>query len=250
MSNTREGVVLDVIGPERGGKSDFACSLAHYSPPLHYFTLDYNYKAPVKRHIALGADIEVHPFFYNLPFAPPTSPKEKDFEKKVNAVAQATRPVFASFKERLWKILSEKRASIVIDNGTVLHYLCRLACYGYVHKIPRHLYAKRTNEMATIINQVRYSGKNVCWVHRWAEIWDKNDKPTGEFMRAGAFNPIAYDVMATLSATRNEERSSELGRPIFQVEVLDSTFGADLVGRRFVGKKRTFEQVATSLLEG
>lgn len=241
---SKDGLVLDIIGPERGGKSDFAASVSLYdrAGPTVYFAFDHNYKSAVKRHISLGAKITVEEFFYSLPFPPPTSPKEKDFEKKVNAVAQAVRPVYNRFKETLWKVLKIK-GPIVLDQMTTLHYVCRLALYGYVHKIPRHLYAKRTNEMSTILNEIRYSGKNVAMIHRWKEIWDKNDTPTGTFMRDGAFAPVAYEVSATLEA----ERPATTG--VFQVRIKDSTYNPDLVGRRFSGSKRTFARVAQRLLE-
>lgn len=242
VNHERTGTVLDVMGPERSGKSDFACSIAIDFSPTVYLALDYNYLAPVKRHRRLGYKIQTAEFFYSLPSAPPTSPKDKDFEKRVNEVAGICRPVFRSFTETLWECLrSPKVGSIIIDNGTSLYKLCRYAMFGYVHKVPRHLYAKSSNAMTTIINQVRYSGKNVCWIHRQSEEWDeKTQKPTGEFYRSG-FKDIAYEVMASLQAYYNEEKER------FGVEVLDSTFSAGMVGRKFSGSKRTFAHVAAAL---
>lgn len=242
-----DAFVLDVIGPERGGKSDFACSVAQYdrSGPAHYLAFDYNFKGPVARHTKrFGSRFDIHTFFYSLPFPPPEGPKVKDFEKKVNAIAAVVRPVWSRFKDTLWKLLDAKsRGPIIMDNWTTLHYVCRLALYGYVHKIPRFLYAKRTNEMSTILNQVRFSGKNVVLIHRWAEIWDDNDRPTGEFERAGAFKPVAYEVMATLAATRDSDSG------LFQVEILDSTFNNDTHGLVLKGKRRTFRRVVEALVK-
>lgn len=240
-----EGLVLDVMGPERGGKSDFACSVSLHdrSGPTHYLALDYNYRGPVNRYKKLGAKITVYPFFYSLPFAPPTSPKEKDFQNKIQKVADSVRPSYNKFKETLWKVLDPKTPGpVIIDNFTTLHHTCRLACFGYVHKVPMFLYAKRTNEMTTILNQIRYSGKNVVLIHRWSEIWDSNDKPTGEFERAGAFKPVAYEVMATLVARRSEKTGK------FLVRIEDSTFNDSTQGMRFIGKERTFANVASALL--
>lgn len=240
-----EGLVLDVMGPERGGKSDFACSVSQYdrSGPTHYLALDYNYRGPVERYRRLGSKIEVSKFFYSLPFAPPTSPKEKDFQTKIQKVADAVRPSYRAFKEKLWKVLDPKvPGPVIIDNFTTLHHTCRLACFGYVHKVPMYLYAKRTNEMTTILNQIRYSGKNVVLIHRWSEIWDSNDKPTGEYERAGAFKPVAYEVMATLVARRSEKSGK------FLVEIADSTFNDSTQGMKFIGSKRTFGNVAAALL--
>lgn len=237
-----EGLVLDIIGPERGGKSDFATSISLYdtSGPTTYFAFDHNYKAAVARHRRLGAKIQVEEFFYSLPYPPPTSPKEKDFEKRVNAVAQAVRPIWTRFKEVLWKALRGK-GPLVLDQMTTIHYVCRLALYGYVHKIPPPLYAKRTNEMNTILNEIRYSNKNVAMIHRWKETW-KNNVPTGKFERDAAYAPVAYEVAATLEAER-------LDSGIFAVRIKDSMHSADLVGRRFSGEKRTFARVARRLLE-
>lgn len=239
----RDGLVLDIMGPERSGKTDFALSVSLIHPPTLLLALDYNYLGPFRRYQRLGAKIEAKEFFYSLPHPPPTSPKEQGFEQRVNEVANICRPVFKGFQEALWEGLNGSRFnSVIIDNGSNLYKLCRFSCFGYIHKVPRHLYAKSTNAMSTIINQVRYSGKNVVWIHRQVEKW-VDDKPSGEFERAGAFKEIAYEVMASLSASRDEESGK------FQVEILDSMFNVDSIGRGFRGSKRTFQRVSEVLRE-
>lgn len=240
-SDDDEGMVLDVMGPERSGKSDFACSIAEAYPdkPTAYLALDFNYKGPVRRHRKLGSKIVPAEFFYSLPQPPPTSPKDNDFKNRVNAIAGICRPVFKSFQNTLWEVLQSKAVgAVVIDNGSSLYKLCRFAMFGYIHRVPMHLYPKSTNAMLTILNQVRYSGKPVCWIHRQSEEW-VNNEPSGQFYRAG-FKEVGYEVMASLQAERIEEGKHE-GK--FAVEVLDSTFNNETVGHRFIGKNRTFRRV-------
>lgn len=239
------GSFIDVFGGERSGKSDFACSVAAVHGPAKYFALDHNWEGPVRRWRSLGAKISVETFFYSLPFPPPTSPKEVDFLKKANAVATSVRPSFNAFKTSLWKWMRDpKYPSLIIDNGSVLHRVCRLALWGYVHKVPMHLYAQRTNEMSTIYNELRYCGKHIVMIYREKPEYGpgKNSEPTGDTIR-DAWDGGAYDSMLTLHADHDDDTKT------FSVEVVDSTLSADHVGRRFSGSKRTYARVERRLLK-
>lgn len=242
------GSFIDIFGGERSGKNDFACSISHVHGPTKLLALDYNWEGPYRRHRALGGKLSVETFHYSLPFPPPTSPKEVGFLDKVNKIAGSVRPSYSAFKTALWKAMSKSDPcrSIIVDNGSVLHRVCRLALWGFIHKVPTHLYAQRTNEMSTIYNELRYCGKHVVMIYREKPEYtkgEKNSEPTGDTVR-DAWDGGAYDSMLTLHADRDDDSGK------FFVEVVDSTISAEHIGRRFSGEKRTYARVEQRLLRG
>jgi hypothetical protein len=239
------GLCIDVRGGERAGKSDFACTVALYGSPKGitvYLTLDRNYKAPVKRYRRLGARIMVSEHFISLPIEPPDSPRAKDFQRKVDIIAKTNRPILQAFKTALWSALDSPRVkAVIIDNGTLLYRLVRYAKFGYIAKVPRHLYIKSNVEMDSILSKCRASGKNVVWIHRQTEIY-KGDDRTGKFERSG-HKDVGYEVQAQLVAFRDKKGK-------FCIEILDSWLNPDIVGMELKGSARTFENLADLVFTG
>jgi hypothetical protein len=73
-----------------------------------------------------------------------------------------------------------------------------------------------------------------------------NDKPTGNFERAG-FGDIGFVVQANLLAWRDEKGE---GLDKFKVKVLDSRHKPLAMGLEFVGEGATFAKVAAALVDG
>lgn len=242
------------MGPERSGKSDFALSVSSNGKPTLLCAMDWNYEAPYKRHKALGGDIEVAECFFSLPHPLPDSPKIKNFTRIIQAIAESARPSVRAMETRLFEFIRQHgkkqgSANVVMDNGTIYYRNVRLASFGYLHKVPMHLYAKSNNRMNHIINELRYSGLNVVWIHRVNKEYDEaTDKPTGGFIRDG-HKSIGPDVQATLLSMYDgdyeSKKTGKKGR--FGVEVVDSTFNPDSVGQQFWRAKRTFANVITAL---
>lgn len=252
------GRVIDVIGPERSGKTDMALTVALNGKPTLLVTMDYNYEYPLKRHRRLhpSSNITVVECFYSLPYELPDSPKSKDFQKRINAIANAVRTPLREMEVQMFSFIRKHSskpgsANIIIDNGTLLYRDVRLASFGYLHKVPQFMYAKSNNRMHHVINEIRYSGLNAVWLHRVSKEWDeKTDKPTGRYTRDG-HKAVGPDVQATLLARFDPDytnkKTGRTGR--FGVEVVDSTFNPDMVGNEYWGKNRTFEFVVAALTE-
>lgn len=248
------GYVIDVMGPERSGKNDMGLTVSANGKPTLLATLDFNYVAPYRRHKRLGGKIEVVECFYSLPYPLPDSPGAKNFKKVIQAIAEAVRPPLRVWEERVFSFIREHSkkqgsANIVVDNGTLLYRAVRLAAFGYLHKVPPFLYAKSNNRMNHIINELRYSGLNVIWLHRVNKEYDEaTEKPTGGFVRDG-HKSIGPDVQATLlsmyDADFTSKKTGKRGR--FGVEVVDSTFNPDMVGKQFWRANRTFAHVIAAL---
>ena len=247
--SANKGLVIDVQGPERGGKSDFACSVAESFGPTVYLALDIKYPSPVKRAIRRGYSVTPIELFYDLPCPLPDSPKVKDFDKIINAIAGVCRPVMNRFQEVLLAALkSPKVGSVVIDNGTLLYKLLRLATFGYIHKVPMHLYAKTRARMEYLINKTRYSGKPVIWIHRQRAVYKDGveggktvpKKIEGKWERAG-FDDIGWEMQAVVRAFYDDEEMK------FAVEVVNSTFSPLSMGEVLRGKNRTYEKLVELL---
>lgn len=250
------GYVIDFMGPERSGKTDAALTVSENGKPTLLCALDFNYVAPYRRHKKRGGKIEVAECFYSLPYALPDSPKVKNFTKIINSVAEAVRPSLRRMEDRLFSFIREHgkkpgSANVVMDNGTLLYRTVRLAAFGYLHKVPMHLYAKSNNKMNHIINELRFCGLNVVWVHRVnREYNEATDRPTGNFIRDG-HKSIGPDVQATLltmfDSDYTNKKTGKTGR--FGVEVVDSTFNPDTVGQQFWRARRTFSTITEALTE-
>jgi hypothetical protein len=84
--------------------------------------------------------------------------------------------------------------TIVIDTGSELWELLRLAAFGKLEKVMPHQYTEVNQSMVRLMNLAYDSDANLLMTHRLKEQW-VNDKRTGLFEFAG-MKEIPYRVQA------------------------------------------------------
>jgi hypothetical protein len=106
-----------------------------------------------------------------------------DFDGSKDQVVDAATREMKKFEVNYQTALKQAR-TIVIDTGTELWELMRLAAFGKLTQVLPHMYASVNQEMTRLIKLAYDSDANLLITHRLKEQW-VNDKRTGQFEFAG-----------------------------------------------------------------
>jgi hypothetical protein len=116
-----------------------------------------------------------------------------DFTGERSKIIEAAEKELATVETNYQTALKQAR-TIVIDTGSELWELLRLAAFGKLEKVMPHQYAEPNQQMTRLIKLAYDSSANLIITHRLKEQWI-NDKRTGLFEMAG-FKDIPYLVQA------------------------------------------------------
>ncbi len=159
----------------------------------------------------------------------------KKYDEAVSAAVQAVaEPAMASFYTAYYTSLSNM-ATTVVDTGTDLYQLARLANFGRLEKIPQLAYAQVKRDIAKLLDDA-YSQPGSClWIHHMkdkGEVIDKKWQGTGVYEMDGC-NVVNDKVQAVIQLWRTEltEPSMSTGRMVeFNAQIVDSRHNADAMG--------------------
>jgi hypothetical protein len=124
--------------------------------------------------------------------------------------------------------------TIVIDTGSELWELLRLAAFGKLDKVMPHQYAEVNQSMQRLIKLAYDSDANLLLTHRLKEQWI-NDKKTGLYEFAG-MKDIPYLVQAHARMWTDDAG--------YHLKVGKSRQNATVVGLELVNEMITFPQLA------
>lgn len=173
----------------------------------------------------------------------------KDGERDYNdAVSSAVSAVAASAMDRFYAAYYASLANFpttVIDTGSDLWELHRLANFGRLEKIPTLAYTQLNKAMDKVIDDAFSYPGNVIFLHHLKEKWETftNDKgkdqqrPSGIFEMAG-YGGIKKKVQAVIELWKEDlppdTTDEETGRLItFHASIIESRHSADATGMRF-----------------
>lgn len=231
FGDSQEGALINVEGEEKTGKNHFAFTAPK---PLLCISVDRDAR-PVARKFK---GVHVAAFDWELPLKKATT----------QAVSDVTRPVWKEVEELFYDALKSTRVkTIVMDTGTRLWDLIRLAKFGKLQQVPPVLYTQVNALFERMILAGQGTGKHIIWLHRLGERWidvKKNGKyvgmNTGEMKRLG-FKSMGFDVEANIRLTRDGN--------VFTAEIIDNGFDGDCNGMLFKKKMCNYPSVMSALTD-
>ena len=188
-----------------------------------------------------------------------TSTKDgaKDYDAAVSAAVQnVAEPAYASFFAAYETSLANMRTT-VIDTGTDLYQLARLANFGRLEKIPQLAYAQVKREFAKMVDDAfQVPGHNLIWIHHLKEKgevtaagkWQQN----GEYGLDGC-STVLDKVQANIEFWREDltEDDPETGMRVrFNCSIVDSRHSPLAMGKQFQTLDISFADVAMTILSG
>lgn len=241
----RRRLILSVEGLEKEGKTNFALTAPG---PIGYMDYDVGMEGVVEKFLR-GGHMQLppkevyrrtkdgHPHPYRSRF---------DGNKKVEAERE-----WASFEEDYYRLLNRAR-STVIDTGTAMWELKRLAAFGKLTQVMPHNYVEANDSFRQLIHDAYDGDSNLIILHKrkaeWKEGKDGKGNKTGNFERAG-FADIGFLVQANLVAYRvlpgEYLDESDLG---FRLYIRDCRQNPELAGMTLYNDQITFQTLA-SLIE-
>lgn len=133
--------------------------------------------------------------------------------------------------------------TVVIDNGTEMWELLRLARLGKLTQVMPHKYTELNTEFRELMRrEVFESNKNVIFIHKVKQQW-VNDKFTGKYERAG-FKDIGYLVQLNALSWWDEDEQE------FCLTVMNSRHDPELIGEELRGPMLNFPTLATMIFPG
>lgn len=180
-------------------------------------------------------------------------------EAVTKAVQGAAVTAMDKFYDAYYASLGNMRTTIV-DTGTDLYELMRLAEFGRLEKIPQLAYGQLNQQVASLFDDAYNSKGNVIWIHHMKEVWENkyNEKgklvstPTGTYKMDGS-KVVKDKVQAVIELWReslpDEEPNADTGRLVkFHCQIVDSRHSADAIGEHLQDNNITFGLLARMLI--
>ena len=183
--------------------------------------------------------------------ADPVYPNRDEFPKGRNGDADfqsaISEGVQSAADEALQKFYDAYYASLknfattVVDTGSDLWEIARLANFGRLEKVPQLAYTQLNKSMDKIIDDAFSSPGSVLFLHHMKEKWEsvidektgkERGKPSGIFDMAG-YGGMKKKVQLTVELWREDlqEPNSDTGRLVtFKAQIIDSRHSADAIG--------------------
>ena len=212
----RPRMIVSGRGEERAGKSQFGLTMP---APIAVFPFDNNTDELIqkfRKYKKILAPID--PLYFK-----PTFSKEE-----FDALWERFMELFKS------AIASPNVRSIMVDTGTEMYELARLAKFGKLKEVPAHFYDLVNSEFKKLINLVYPSDKNLYIAHRvkdqYVKTGEKQSARTGKRIEDG-FNAVRYKVQINILCWRDlDRRDAETGTEGFGCTVEDSTQNEAVAG--------------------
>jgi hypothetical protein len=214
-------MIVNVVGKEKQGKTNFGLTAPG---PIVLFDFDYGLEGVINKFAGKKA---IYPSEY-----------------RINEISAGQ---FLSSWERFRKeftgALKEKEVrSILIDTGTEMWELIRLARFGKLTQVMPQHYGPVNAELRGIVRDAYSSDKNLILLHKMTEIYVEN-KPSGRFGMAG-FKDIPYNVQVNVLCWRNTDDQ------VFHATINDCRQNSDLAGLDLEGDMVNFPTLATLVFPG
>ena len=212
----RPRMIVSGRGEERAGKSQFGLTMP---APIAVFPFDNNTDELIQKFRRYKKILAPEDPIY---FKPEYSKEEHDV-------------LWGRFME-LFKnaVASPFVRSIMVDTGTEMYELARLAKFGKLKEVPAHFYDLVNSEFKKLINLIYPSNKNLYITHRvkdqYVKTGEKQSARTGKRIEDG-FNAVRYKVQINVLCWRDlKRRDDEAGTEGFGMTIDDCTQNETLAG--------------------
>jgi hypothetical protein len=203
-------MILGLDGLEKSGKTHFSLTAPD---PIGYISLDVGLEGVI--HKFKHKRIQV--FEYDIPLPTPDEAEPVDYLK-----------IWGEVRRTYTSLLNTKEVkTMVVDTGTELWELNRLARFGKLSNIKPHHYGPVNAEHRQLIKAAFNSNKNLILIHRLKDQY-VNDKRTGELERAG-FSGTGFQVQCNARAWWDDDEGE------FKLTVTDSRHNPKVRGLELSG---------------
>jgi hypothetical protein len=215
-STVKRRLILSLEALEGCGKTRFTLTAP---APIAFINFDY------------GLEGVIEPFQQEKPIYVATV--KLDFTGERGKIMEAAEKELAKVETNYQTALKQAR-TIVIDTGSELWELLRLAAFGKLDKVMPHQYAEVNQAMTRLIKLAYDSEANLLITHRLKEQWI-NDKRTGLYEFAG-MKDIPFLVQAHARMWTDEQG--------YHLKVGKCRQNASVVGLELVNEMITFPTLA------
>ncbi len=274
----RRRLILGVDGREKHGKTNF-CFTA--PDPIVYFDFNLGTEGVVEKHMKDRHILKSRPFVVRTPDAVAEDDaaagkaEEKHWEAEWDRFHDAyiealTTPVLR------WQNKVADARSIIIDTGTEMYELLRLAKFKKIMQVASYFYRKTNAIMLDLIKHAMDNEVNVIFTHKLKAEWAKGkgdeakQAKTGVYERQG-WEEMAHAVQANVFCYRAPQEDAQdqrwrikvgTGEPHdwmaeardantlgFRLRVLDSRHNPNLNGFELQDEMITFPKLAAMIVE-
>lgn len=227
-------LIMSVDGLPKEGKTHFTLTAPD---PIAIHDFNFGLEGVIER--PEFAEKEIYRFEYQVPIS--ARLPGSSFTSLVDPATKIWDEYVRNFRASL-----EKMKTCIVDTGSEVWDLCRIARLGKLSQVPPVQYTAVNAEFRQLTQLALCQNRcNVIFTHKVKPEY-KNDQKTGAMERAG-FGDMEYDVQTVLKASRDYGKA---GVEQFSVEVLSCRANLEASGKRFVGADCTFQKVATAIYPG
>jgi hypothetical protein len=165
-SAVKRRLILSIEALEGSGKTRFALTAPG---PIAFINFDYGLEGVVE-----AFQVKKPIYVANV---------KLNFDGSKDQIVKAAEQELTTFEKNYQTALKQAK-TIVVDTGTELWELMRLAAFGKLAQVMPHHYAPVNQEMTRLIKLAYDSDANLIVTHKLKEQW-VNDKRTGQYEFAG-----------------------------------------------------------------
>lgn len=249
-------VRLACSGPERGGRTHFACTapdptvILSYDPGTTRTATKFAHRQiHVERRLFSVPPEDVEAVFDAVSGGGMKAAAASPAAKEVMRLADAE---YEWFKSAVRQVRADRRIrSLVVDTETHLNYIFKLAKFGRGFKVMPDMYGPANAEMAFFLNEFELSPDlNVIWLQQESDEYTPDRKDSSGNVQRGertgrskprGWNQLGYYVDMR---TRHTHRGGKLG---FEISVADCGFNPLLAGTS-IGGGVTFPELMAEVL--
>lgn len=240
-------LIANIQGTTKSGKTRLALTA---KKPCGYLAIEVGGDEGVVDHfIPIGADSTEDIQIAHIQMPSPVYPMREDYkddrayQDAISIVVQdAANIALDQFYKAYYASLANM-ATTIVDTGSDLWEIIRLANFGRLEKVPQLAYAQVNKQMDKLIDDAFSYQGSVLFLHHLKEKWITftNDKgkeqgrPSGVFEMAG-YGGVKKKVQATIELWRDDlqEPDNDTGRMVrFNSSILESRHNPDVMGQQF-----------------
>jgi len=226
-SEPPQRLVMSIDGMPKSGKTEFALSLPG---PLVVHDFNFGLEGVVEKHLP-------HKEIFQFKYAVPITARLPGSTNS-SLVEPASR-VWEEFVTNFRASLQDMR-SVVVDTGSEIWELLRLARLGKLTQVPPMKYGEVNAEFRQLTQlALNQNHANVIYIHKVKPVY-KNEQKTEETERAG-FGDIEYDVQTVLRTNRDYSKS---GADQFSLKIEECRANILATGKEFRAGDMAFSKVA------
>ena len=184
-----------------------------------------------------------------------TKPGQREYDDAIAAAVQTVaQPAMDAFYAAYYASLANM-ATTVVDTGTDLYQLARLADFGRLEKIPQLAYAQVKRAFAKIVDDAFSTpGHSLLFLHHMKDRGivgeDKKWSASGNYEMDGCMT-VLDKVQANIELWREDLTESDPETDLmvrFWGQITDSRHSPSAMGKKFSTLDLTFADIATAIM--